>query len=46
MYFAGVNIPIDSQIRDVSKGMTVFEYGEKTKNEYKQNLKSMNCLSD
>ncbi|MBV6625119.1 MAG: hypothetical protein KI793_19700 [Rivularia sp. (in: Bacteria)] len=46
MHFAGVNIPIDSQIRDVSKGMTVFEYGEKTKNEYKQNLKSMNCLSD
>ncbi|MEO0843914.1 MAG: hypothetical protein AAF063_34240 [Cyanobacteria bacterium J06643_5] len=46
MHFAGVNIPIDSQIRDVSKGMTVFEYGDKTKNEYKQNLKSMNCLSD
>ena len=46
MHFAGVNIPIDSQIRDVSKGMTVFEYGEQTKNEYKQNLKSMNCLSD
>lgn len=46
MHFAGVNIPIDSQIRDVSKGMTVFEYGEKTKNGYKQNLKSMNCLSD
>ena len=46
MHFAGVNIPIDSQIRDVRKGITVFEYGEKTKNEYKQNLKSMNCLSD
>ena len=46
MHFAGVNIPIDSQVRDVNKGMTVFEYGEKTKNEYKQNLKSMNCLSD
>ncbi|MEM9925392.1 MAG: hypothetical protein AAF915_16840 [Cyanobacteria bacterium P01_D01_bin.50] len=46
MHFAGINIPIDSQVRDVSKGMTVFEYGEKTKNEYKQNLKSMNCLSD
>ncbi|MGB3651953.1 MAG: hypothetical protein WBA41_12185 [Rivularia sp. (in: cyanobacteria)] len=46
MHFAGVNIPIDSQIRDVSKGMTVKEYGEKAKAKYKQNLQSMNCLSD
>jgi hypothetical protein len=46
MHFAGVNIPIDSQIRDVSKGMTVKEYGEKAKAKYKHNLQSMNCLSD
>ena len=46
MHFAGVNIPIDSQIRDVSKGITVKKYGENTKAKYKQNLKSMNCLSD
>ncbi|MEO0842165.1 MAG: hypothetical protein AAF063_25090 [Cyanobacteria bacterium J06643_5] len=46
MHFAGVNIPIDSQVRDVSKGMTIFEYGEKAKDKYKRNLKSMNCISD
>jgi hypothetical protein len=46
MHFAGVNIPIDSQVRDVSKGMTIFEYGEKAKNKYKQELQSMNCLSE
>ena len=46
MHFAGVNIPIDSQIRDVSKGITVFEYGEKNKARYKQNLNLMNCLSN
>ena len=46
MHFAGVNIPIDSQIRDVNKGMTVFEYGEKAKAKYNQILQSMNCLSD
>ncbi|MEO0844119.1 MAG: hypothetical protein AAF063_35355, partial [Cyanobacteria bacterium J06643_5] len=44
MHFAGVNIPIDSQIRDVSKGMTVFEYGKKANAKYKQKLQSMNCL--
>ncbi|MDY6897590.1 MAG: hypothetical protein SWZ49_05855 [Cyanobacteriota bacterium] len=46
MYFGGVNIPIDAQISDVSKGMTVTEYGQKTKNKYKQTLQSMNCLSE
>ncbi|MBV6627370.1 MAG: hypothetical protein KI793_31260 [Rivularia sp. (in: Bacteria)] len=46
MHFAGVNIPIDSQIRDVSKGMTVFEYGNKVSAKYKQKLSSMNCLSN
>ena len=46
MHFAGVNIPIDSQIRDVSKGMTVTEYGKKANAKYKQKLQSMNCLSE
>ncbi|NJO64988.1 MAG: hypothetical protein HC836_44815 [Richelia sp. RM2_1_2] len=46
MYFAGVNIPIDSRISDLSKGITVKEYGEDTNYKYKQNLKSMDCLSD
>ncbi|MGB6298374.1 MAG: hypothetical protein WBF90_19615, partial [Rivularia sp. (in: cyanobacteria)] len=46
MHFAGANIPIDSQIRDLNKGMTVTEYGQKTKNKYKQKLESMNCLSN
>ncbi|BAY84453.1 hypothetical protein NIES267_39490 [Calothrix parasitica NIES-267] len=44
MHFAGVNIPIDSQVRDVSKGMTVTEYGKKASAKYKQKLASMNCL--
>ena len=46
MHFAGVNIPIDSQIRHVSKGMTVFEYGNKVSAKYNQKLSSMNCLSN
>ena len=46
MHFAGVNIPIDSQIRDISKGMTVREYGKKANAKYKQKLQSMNCLSE
>jgi hypothetical protein len=46
MYFAGVNIPIDSQVSDVSKGITVTEYGKKTSGKYKQKLESMNCLSE
>ena len=46
MYFAGVNIPIDSQVRDVSKGITVTEYGKKTSAKYKRKLQSMNCLSE
>ncbi len=45
MHFAGVNIPINSQVSDVSKGMRVKEYGEKANAKYKQNLKSMDCLS-
>ncbi|MGB3642178.1 MAG: hypothetical protein WBA39_32050, partial [Rivularia sp. (in: cyanobacteria)] len=46
MHFAGVNIPIDSQISDVIKGMTVTEYGKKTSAKYKQKLQSMNCFSE
>ena len=45
MHFAGVNIPINSQVSDVSKGMRVKEYGEKANAKYKHNLKSMDCLS-
>ena len=44
MHFAGINIPIDSQVRDVSKRITVTEYGEKASAKYKQKLQSMNCL--
>ena len=44
MHFAGVNIPSYSQVRDVSKGMTVTEYGKKANAKYKQKLQSMNCL--
>ena len=46
MYFAGVNIPIDSQASDLSKGITVKKYGEANNSKYKQNLKTMDCLSD
>ena len=46
MYFAGVNIPIDSQASNLSKGITVKKYGEDTNSKYKQNLKTMDCLSD
>lgn len=46
MHFAGVNIPSYSQVRDVSKGMTVTEYGKKASAKYKQKLQSMNCLSE
>mgnify|MGYP001795837745 CR=1 FL=1 len=44
MHFAGENIPINSKISDLSKGITVKEYGENTNYKYKQNLKSMDCL--
>ncbi len=46
MHFAGVNIPSYSQVSDVSKGMTVTEYGKKANAKYKQKLQSMNCLSE
>ncbi|MBE9216693.1 hypothetical protein IQ247_29215 [Plectonema cf. radiosum LEGE 06105] len=44
MHFAGTNIPIDSQVSDLSKGISVKEYGKNTNYQYKQNLKSMDCL--
>ena len=46
MHFAGANIPIDSQVRDVSKGITVTEYGKKASAKYRHKLQSMNCLSE
>ena len=46
MHFAGVNIPIDSQASNLSKGITVKKYGEDTNYKYKHNLKTMDCLSD
>ncbi len=46
IHFAGVNIPIDSQVSDVSKGVTVIEYGKKTSAKYKQKLQTMNCFSE
>ncbi|MEB3218974.1 MAG: hypothetical protein VKN72_22440 [Nostocales cyanobacterium 94392] len=44
MYFAGVNIPIDSQASDLSKGITVNKYGEAANSKYKQNLETMDCF--
>ncbi|NJN12826.1 MAG: hypothetical protein HC815_34700 [Richelia sp. RM1_1_1] len=46
MHFAGVNIPIDSQVSDVSKGISVKEYAKDTNYQYKQNLKLMDCFPD
>ncbi|MBF2016907.1 MAG: hypothetical protein IGS23_17270 [Rivularia sp. T60_A2020_040] len=46
MSFAGTNIPIDSRISDVSKGISVKEYGKDTNYQYKQNLKLMDCFPD
>ncbi|PAX52367.1 hypothetical protein [Brunnivagina elsteri] len=44
IYIAGTNIPIDSQVSDVSSGNTIKEYSEKANTKYSQNLQSMNCF--
>jgi hypothetical protein len=43
MQFAGLNIPVDKAVSDVSGENSVKSYGEKANSKYLQNLQSMGC---